>query len=186
VAWRVVRGSCELRATLRDRHGRLLPACVLHDRSPGHVAWLGVPDGVAHGVPPPWVPIVARQVREGWSVSCWGRCHIVDRLHFLSQLTSGGEPLLPQPVRLRAIINGRDCRWRATALDLLHIEKESALLRRTLTAGPVRLVCETQLDFDGMIRLDWSLSADREVRVDTLTMEVPIRRELAKYLYRFP
>jgi len=183
---RLAEGCCELRATLRDRHGRRMPARVLHDRLPGDASWLGAPDGIDRAVPAPWTPVAVRRERVGWSVSCWGRRHLFDRQHFLKEVTSGGVPLLAAPVRLRALVDGRECRWRAGPLELLHTGKEGALLRRTLTAGPVRFICETQADFDGMIRLDWRLSATREVRVDGLTMEVPIRRELAKYLYRFP
>ena len=43
-----------------------------------------------------------------------------------------------------------------------------------------------EVDFDGMARVDWSATAGTILRLDALSVEMPVLKDHARYLYHFP
>jgi len=60
------------------------------------------------------------------------------------------------------------------------------LLCRGMGSVGLELMAHVQIDVDGMLRLDWRLTAQHPVRLDALAVEIPVRTEVARYLYHFP
>lgn len=182
----VISGCCSFQASVTDRHGRKFRARVILDRSPGAPVWLGSGTGVCRQVPSPWTPVHARPLRDGFAVSCWGREIALDRTHLLKHVSAQNRSLLTGPVQWIAQVNGKAVRWRNGRLDLLSQEPRGALFQGALSAPPLTIRTSTEIEFDGMVRVDWELTTSAPVRLDTLRVEIPIRRRHAKYLYHFP
>ena len=52
-------------------------------------------------------------------------------------------------------------------------------------SGSLTLSARTQVDYDGMIRTDWRLIPGRRLRLDSLTLELPLHAGHGKYLYYY-
>jgi len=185
---RVEAGTCSFRAVLIDRHGTRMPVRVLQEKSRGNVPWLGCDTGVTREVPAPWTPMRSRRTRGGAGllVSCWGRTYEFDELHFIKRIVTKEKPVLAAPMRLLATVNGRNVRWRNGTLKPVAQEDGEVVFTRNFSSGPLRVNALTRVDFDGMVRVDWSLAASKPVKLDSLVMEITIPAEHAKYLYHFP
>ena len=185
---RVGSGNCSFQAVLIDRHGTRMPVRVLQEKSRGNIPWLGCDTGVSREVPAPWTPMRSRrtQAGAGLAVSCWGRTYEFDELHFVKQIVSKEKPVLAAPMRLLATVNGRNVRWQTGTLTPVAREDGEVVFTRNFSSGPLRVNALTRVDFDGMMRVDWSLATSKPVTLNALVMEIIIPAEHAKYLYHFP
>ena len=179
-------GSSSFQAVVTDRHGTRLPARVLHDKAPASAPWLGTAQGTTREVPAPWVPLESRRTGTGFSVECWGRKYEFDHTHFVRRMFSGGKSLLAGPVRLFARAGGRAIRWQRGGLHQVAAEAGQAVLNRDMSGGGLLFRSSMEVDFDGMIRVDWALSSNNPVRIDSLVIEMPVRAKYAGYFYLFP
>jgi hypothetical protein len=184
---RVPFGCCAFRASAVDRHGERFPAEVIQDRLPGEFPWLGSSEGLGRGVPPPWTPLRTGTEAAGARVSCWGREYAFGGCSFLAAATSGSADLLAAPVGLVARVDGRAVQWRRARLRVQRPGRDRVVLASSWgSEAGLSVSARTEVDFDGMVRVDWELAADRAVRVDRLALEVPIAPERARYFYHFP
>ena len=179
-------GMCFYRATLIDRYGIRVPMEVLHEKSRGRTAWLGTRTGISRKVPAPWTPLQSVKKRERLKVSCWGREYEFDRKHFVTKITANEASLLAAPMRLVATLKGRRVRWKADSFSVLSREKDQVVFAARYASGSLQVDAISYVDFDGMIRVDWTLSSRRPVNIDGLVLEIPIRAQHAKYFYHFP
>lgn len=184
---RIPYGCCAFRATFIDRHGHAFETEVLYDRSPGPVPWLGSAEGVSRRVPRPWTPLQSHRTPDGLRVACWGRQYAFDRVSFVQGIDAAGRGLLAGPIRPVARVNGKAVRWRRGALDLVAQGRDQVVFTQELTSAQgVSVAARTEVDFDGTVRIDWGIASDRVVRLDELTLEVPVRAGHARYFYYFP
>jgi len=180
-------GCCAFRATFIDRHGTRFQTDVLQDKTPGRFDWFGSREGVSRRVSAPFTPLkVTRQSGE-LTVSCWGRDYIFGGGSFLKAVTSEGHHLLTGPVVPVAEVNGRSLRWGHARWKLIDAGRDQVVIEARLrsVAGPLVHI-HVEIDFDGMVRIDWAITAERAVRLDRLGIEWPLRADLARYLYHFP
>ncbi|MBI4028420.1 MAG: hypothetical protein HY360_25770 [Verrucomicrobia bacterium] len=177
-------GACLLRAVLTDRHGEKFPTEILQDKAPPPTWWLGSGEGVSRKAPAPWAPLKTRKIADGLAVECWGRTYeIADSL--LARIHSAGQSLLAAPVKLIAKVNGRNISWKSSP-PRVQEENDRVVLNQNLSGGDLSWQARSQIEFDGMIRVDWLLSTRKTVRIDALALDIPIRGQHAKYLFQFP
>ena len=182
----LVSGNSWFRASLTDRHGRTLDADVIQDKARPAPWWLGSRKGTSRKVPEPFTPLETTASRQRASVECWGRRYDFGGPSFVQAIHSGGAALLSDPMGLKARVNGRGVTWRGGPIKTIAQDKGIAVFRRTLTGGGLSVDLSMEVEIDGMVRLDWAVSSKRTVRVDELTLEIPIPARIARYLYRFP
>ena len=178
-------GDWCVRATFIDRLGRRCHTETVQDRFLDPPEWFGSPEGVSRRVPAPWTKLEVRPAPRSVRVRCWGREHFFGTGSFLRQVTSLGRPLLRAPITLNAQVNSLPVRWRASRLKCIRSSADQAVLIHEATAGSLSLHGQMEVDFDGMIRFDWRLESSEPVRVDELTLEIPIRQEFARYFYQY-
>jgi hypothetical protein len=133
-------------------------------------------DWRAERVLPPWTPLR----REGTTVRYWnGEVALPGALP--TQMSSGGEALLTAPVRL---VGAAPAAWQSPTV--LEEQPFRVSFRDTGTVGALSVVSTTQIEFDGMIRIDVSLTPPPVgAQLGELTLEIPLRAEVARY-YRNP
>ncbi|HEY2931537.1 MAG TPA: glycoside hydrolase domain-containing protein [Acidobacteriota bacterium] len=156
--------------------------------------WIGSRVGITDKVLPPWTPLVIKTEQDerrspavdSVSISCWGRAYEFGSQPFLRQVYSAGRPLLAGPVNLSVRADNQILPWERTETRVLEATPALVRISQTASAGPLRLLANVQLEYDGAIRFDWSLQPQREIEIQELTFNIPLRRQYAKYLYNFP
>jgi len=124
----------------------------------------------------PWTPL---ELRDG-AVRYWnGEVSLAGGLP--AQVTSAGEPLLAAPVRLVADGPAEGGASRVTEEKPFRIT-----FAGTGRLGDFSASCETLMEFDGLIRVDLTLTPpDGGAELPSLTLEIPLRAEVAAF-YRNP
>ena len=179
-------GCCWFDADLIDRLGVRHEAEVLQDQAKPDAEWLGTADGISRKVPAPWTPVKTSQAGGGVAVECWGRRYEFDARGFAKAIESGGHSLLAGPVRLVAKSGGREIRLTKSTLEMVGEQPDQAVLATERSGGGLSLRAHTAIEFDGIARVDWILSSQKPVTLDSVVLEMPVRKEYAKYLYLYP
>jgi len=179
-------GCCCFRATVRDRHGLQWKARVLHDKDPGEADWLGSPAGIARDVPSPWTPVTVKSSAGTFELGCWNRVYVLDGRHGLTQVSSGDVPVLARPMRWHAVIDGKATEWRTEGLRIAAQDAEKVVMEQRVADRGTTINSRITLEFDGMMRVDCAFDTEKPVEINRLSLEIPISRKIAKYLYYFP
>lgn len=180
-------GCCDFRATFIDRLGTRFATRTMQDKWPGDFTWLGSRAGISRRVPDPWTPLNVTESGKGLKISCWGRTYKFPATAFAAQATSAGSQLLAGPLRPVARVNGKKARWTDGRLELISAESDQVVFNaRFESPAGLAVTARTEIDFDGMARIDWSLTANTILRLDALSLELPVHGRHAGYLYHFP
>ena len=152
----------------------------------GRAPWIGSRAGISDEVLAPWTPIEVEADGRTIKVSPWGRVYELDQLPFPSRIESVGGALLAAPVRLVVRADQQQVNWEK--VDLRVTEQTPAVVRlaHEASGGPLKLLSEIEIEYDGTIRIDWTLRAEQATRIDEVTLEIPLAEEHARYFYHFP
>jgi hypothetical protein len=146
--------------------------------------------GFSDQVMPPFTPLAA----EGTAVGAVLREHRHGPSGLWSQATSEGEPLLEAPMRWE-VAGAPDRPSRAGAAPPIAWPVEGQgwrVVSRSPTrvrgqarwsAGPLRAEVRTDYDYDGMMRVGLRLSPTGAAAVGRLTLAIPLRAALARYMH---
>ncbi|MBT4814534.1 MAG: hypothetical protein HON70_02485, partial [Lentisphaerae bacterium] len=142
--------------------------------------WLDNTLGLADDVPEPWTPM---QV-DGQNISCWGR-DIVYRDSLLpTSMHSGGEELLDAPARF--VLTQGKAKHTFERADVV-VEKQNdglVTVRAQSRSGPFLLETTSEWEFDGMGKIEFSLSCpDESAEVDSFHLELPISAARAELFH---
>ncbi|MGQ9730635.1 MAG: glycoside hydrolase domain-containing protein [Candidatus Zipacnadales bacterium] len=144
--------------------------------------WLGNQLGITNNVPPPWTPLQ----KEEDAVRYWGGT--IDFAHTVlpTQISSQGVELLSRPVTLKIVTSGSALAQSETRGPQVVTQTEAQLTLTTVAGmAPLEISCIHSVAFDGMLRTDISLGAAQTITLNSLTLEVPLRAEVARYFRRF-
>ncbi|NLF16704.1 MAG: hypothetical protein GX595_05530 [Lentisphaerae bacterium] len=180
---RVPSGRLTVSAGARQRRSGLTVTAekVLDD--PLQPAWLGTREGLSREVPSPWTPLRAHFGR----VSCWGREYAFERSVFPSAVESLEAELLAAPIQLSGYSGAAPIRWRGRRVRWEERAADRVVLSTAATADELRLEGRVTIEYDGMVRVDATLTPTAgTARLRDLTLEIPLRADQARLLYHFP
>jgi len=176
-------GDYSVEVVAVGRKGHLLKREIAVFTKPEPPDWLGSREGVTDEVLPPWTPVEV----DGSTVKVWGREYGFDTMPFPKEVQAAGESILAGPITLKLTADGTEYTWaseqQATTMETAPNE---ALLVSSATAGKVRCSGEIAVEYDGMVRCDFTISAKGVKSIEDMTLVVPIKEQHAKYLYHFP
>jgi hypothetical protein len=152
--------------------------------------WLDSTIALDDGIVPPFSPL---QV-DGNRVKCLGREVILDQsglpLQILSFFTPGvtrigenGRDILAAPVEF--IIQDSEkgnVRWIEKGTEILKTSPGAVSWRSINTSGPLVITCLGQMEFDGYVECDIELTSTEDIKINDIRLEIPIRRDVAKYM----
>jgi len=152
--------------------------------------WLDSTIALDDGIVPPFSPLEV----NGNSVSCLGRLVTLDQsglpLQIQSFFTPGvtqigneGRDILAFPIKL--IIEDSDKEivpWTESGTEFLKIAEGAVSWEATNTSGPLTMTCLGQMEFDGCVEFDIKLISAEEINVNDVRLEIPLRRDVAKYM----
>jgi hypothetical protein len=146
-----------------------------------HFPWEHNRLGLSEVVIPPFTPLQA----TGDQVSCVLRTHRLNGVGLWDQVTSEGTELLAAPLRWEVVAHGGP-----VAVTPAGVQVETALPHRVVTrggwtAGTLRAEVRAEYDIDGMtkILLTVAETADPPTRLERLSLVVPLRQEVVRYLH---
>lgn len=147
-------------------------------------AWLGSRAGLSDEVLAPWTPLVS----SGLRVSPWGRTYGFGPLPFPASIVALDSEVLAAPVTLEGVANGRRLAWTGRPARAIEVAPQRVRFAASAKARNAHLACEgtVTVEYDGMVRADFSIVPSGRVDVERLVLEVPVRREHARYLYCWP
>ena len=145
---------------------------------PDTTGWRGNKLGTEDKVLPPWTPVKV----AGNKVDVWDREYDFKPgyQHLLTQVTSGRQPLLAGPVILSATVPGV-----VHSGELPMSRWSGADTRATLDGGlfPNGLHLQVTVEYDGLAKFE--LSGKPAEMPEALTIDIPVRPEIALYRHRF-
>ncbi|MBW2661224.1 MAG: hypothetical protein JRD93_04360 [Deltaproteobacteria bacterium] len=142
--------------------------------------WSGLNLGINSDVPPPWTSLsVVNNV-----ASCWGREYEFDgTTPFPTSITTDNNSILTGPVELNIIVNGRQDKWVKDSINWTQTSGAVAKFSSTSHSqlSNIKLSADVDIEFDGMVKIDWTLSPSQATHIDSLTLNIPIKSEHAMY-----
>jgi hypothetical protein len=178
----VAPGKLQLVADLTGADGKSLRQATVALEKPARPAWLGSRAGVSDAVLAPWTPLRV----SGNKVMPWGRTYSFGNLPFPSSVVTRGEEVLAGPIVLTGSVGGQQLRWEGASSRVTAAKGNVVTLNSQARAGSLTCAGTVSLEYDGMIRTDFRLAPQGEVKLDALSLEVPIKPQFAKYLYHWP
>ncbi len=156
-------GLYEARVAVVGPDGAELASATEPFRKPGPPVWSGNDLGVSDEVLKPWTPLTV----DGTRVGCWGRDYRFGGL--LAEATTQGLPLLAEPMRLEAVIDGT-----TVVLDggsrLDASSDTKAQLSGEVSGGGLSASVRHEAEFDGFTWTDLTVTPDGERTVDELRL----------------
>lgn len=110
------------------------------------------------------------------------------RMHFAatglpSKITSNDREILARPVDLVVQTEQGRLKWSsASAANVIKESKAEVIREAGSWSGPLKMACLSETDFDGYTNYRLVLSAKSDVRLKDVSLEIPIRRDVAVYM----
>ena len=153
---------------------------------PDRPAWLGSKAGVTEAVLPPYTPVQVTEEPGVVTLGVWGRTYRLGSHPLPEQIVSSRAALLDGPMRLRAVVDGKEVPWSETAPTIRRRTPAQATLAETASAGAITLQCLSRIEYDGLLRTECILDSRAPAQVQSLVLEIPVKKEHARYFYTWP
>jgi len=168
-------------ATLFDDTGKQIASTSALISWPGEPVWRGNQIGLDHSVPKPFIPLT----RKGRSLFCWGRRYDIGKSGLPRQIETRGQEILAYPIAFFASINGREIVLTGDEANFTAQYPDTVTVESAGKRATINYRCRARMDFDGFLRYDVSLEPTKTVRIDKLTLRIPLRPEQGIFLYRY-
>lgn len=142
--------------------------------------WVGNSLGSARVIVPPYTPMEY----QGSAISCWGRTVDFGEGVLPQSFISQAEEMLSGPMRLSAVVDAKELTFTATRPISFGEQSEDRVeLRTEAKAGDISVRIDWWMEYDGFIWADMTLSAPIGTAVDNLTLQIPLRGEIAQMVH---
>ncbi len=170
-------GEYEARATVANASGEELAAATEPFIKPGPPVWSGNDLGISDEVLEPWTPLEVQET----SIACWGREYDFDTL--LAEATSQDMPLLAEPLRLEAIIDGETVTLEGDAPSVDDASDAAVRLATDAEGAGLNASLRHEMEFDGFTWTDLTVTPDGERAVDELRLTWAVPAEQATLIH---
>lgn len=141
--------------------------------------WMGNKFGISDKVPPPWTPV---KVSDN-TVSCWGRKYVFKPgSGFPAEITTRGESILAAPIKLSARTAKGKAVWSDKSTQVIKKQDIKAVFQSQEASQNIKIDYKTTVEYDGMIRIDFTLIPISPVKLNSLIVDIPLKEKFAKYL----
>ncbi|MGQ9697558.1 MAG: glycoside hydrolase domain-containing protein [Armatimonadota bacterium] len=134
--------------------------------------WLGNDLGKSRTVYPPFEPV---QV-HGTQVRVVLRTYRMNRFGLWDSVVSQGKELLAAPIVLRAVVEGKQARWRFRKGRWRSLAVDTAVYEAEAETDAVRVRTISTVEYDGCMRVELALLPGRQKRtIQRMWLEIPIK-----------
>jgi len=140
--------------------------------------WLNSTLGMDDEVVAPYTPMVI----EGQTVRCLGRDLTFSACGLPASIRSGETEILADPVTLVAETpDASPIRFNG-ATTIVKRTAGSVIWESKASTAPFALQCRATMAFDGYVNYEVSLEAQRPTKVRDIRLQIPLRRDVARYI----
>jgi len=157
----------------RDKAGVEIDRQVI-ERDRQRPAWLDNNVGMHEGeVLPGWTPMEV----EGATVRCWGRGITFGADGWPARIVSRDADILAGPVRVTLASPDGEVALKAVGegVEVEAARKDLVITRGSAAAGGWRLDTKVSTEFDGMMKVEATISSDKPARIGAFRIEVPLK-----------
>jgi len=173
-------GDYVVKIYLKDK-GKMIAQTNADFIVPKKPEWWGNKLGISDKVPPPWSPVAVK----GNTVSVWGREYEFTSQPFPSQIINQGRPMLSSPIRLKLVTDKGTVKWEDSKVRLVSGTANKATFKTLNKSSLIDLSGKVEVEFDGFIRVDFTLSPKVPLVIKNLVLEIPLKKEDALYMKAF-
>jgi hypothetical protein len=149
-------------------------------KDPASFPWWNTKLGDIEKVIAPWTPVTYQAGKFG----VWGRTMTVGAAGLPRQITAQGHNLLAGDAYLAADFgNGISLKAGAPALKTLSSAPHRVVVHTADLLGKISVSSKVTTEFDGMYKVEMTLTPHGSVNVNSLKLVVPLRNEAADYLH---
>ncbi len=177
--------ECRAVVEAKDAQGKLISTSELSYTRPAVPEWVGSKAGISDKVLAPWTPLKIKQTKTSVSISPWGRSYVFGGSPFPTAITAKSASLLNGPISMKMLVDGKP----VTLNGKMSVTKKSGsqiTLDGVASAGSMTARSRVVMDFDGNAFVDVSFKGSKPVTIDKFSIEIPMKRQYAKYRHYFP
>ena len=146
--------------------------------------WVHTQEGYSDEVLAPWTPVEAQTNPDGAvEVRVWGRRHTFGTTLFPRQIETRGKEILAAPIALGGRVDGKPIAWKEGRVNLTDATKTEASIEQIGADDPLMLRIDTSVEYDGYMIFDCEVKARRDMSLEELTLEIPLRTRHATLCY---
>lgn len=134
-------------------------------------AWWQTGLGDIEKVIEPWTPVTLK----GNDINVWGRTMTIGTAGLPAQIQSQGQPLLAGPIRLESATAGK--------LTTFSNAEHRVVVQADATLDTLNIRSVVTAEFDGMYKIEMTLTPASPTKLDRLRVVVPVRPEVAEYFH---
>jgi len=136
--------------------------------------WLGNTIGIlpVGTVPQPWTNMEV----NGTDVSCWGRTYSFDNSLFPSQITTAGNPILYEPIRLTGQVDNNSVTTGSAVVQITSAANDRVELVTAGDLGGMAVRTETWIEYDGLCWIKLYFEPNEPTTVLNVKLEIPMDR----------
>lgn len=165
-------------ARLRDASGKTIRTLHKHTFI-GKPDWIDTNEGRWKGVPPPWTPIKLKKSDQTIELGVWGRRHEIGKTPLLRQIETRDVNILAKPITLAAKIDGENLAWDSLDTELLKKTATAAIVQQVERTDAAALFIRNRTEYDGYMVFDCEIRASRDLSLEALTLEIPLKTKHA-------
>jgi len=167
-----------------EKGGTLLAASAASFKIEAPPQWLGSKVGLTDGIPKPWTPLKVQQKGKSGTVECLGpRRYTVDSSFFPTRLSTASQEILASPIQLTGTVNGRPVDLAAAKVEWTRKSPERVEFAAKEVVGNATVSVSSFIEFDGLLWTNLKLNSAAPLKVDRLTLDLPLRKEAATLMY---
>ncbi len=168
-------GDYAVTMTAKDKDGKFFTDC--RTFAIRRFPWQGNNIGKDRVIIPPFVPLKV----EGTEVHALQTGYRIAKNGFWDRIYAKGDNILTAPVELR--INGE--RFTPESVRMVSKAPERVVFESTASWKNLRLTVVQDYDYDGFCKTTLKFKPEGEVMVNSLTLSVPVREDIVKFVNAF-
>ena len=138
--------------------------------------WVHTQEGYSDKVLPPWTPVDTLEKPDGTvEVRIWGRRYVFGVTPFAQQIETRGENILTSPITLSGRADGKPMVWKDGRTSLRDASETAVSLEQTSTNDHATVRVNASVEYDGYMIFDCEVKARRDLSVENLVLEIPLR-----------
>ena len=169
-------GEYNVISDITTRDGKPVVSVTTRFVVPGPPVWLKEKVGVSDTPPPPWTPVEVERDR----VKVWGRDYQLGPFGLPALIETQGVSMLAGPISFRAVARGSDVNWTPGKRLITKKTKAEVVWEGTTRSALGEMSWRTQVEYDGFLLHDVSLTPAEGAAVELMELRIPIRREFAQ------
>jgi hypothetical protein len=176
-------GSYTAKLVCLDKDGKtvLERESVCEKKDPAKAfAWWNTAAGNAEKVLDPWMPVKV----AGDTFEFWGRTMTIGPAGLPAQVVSQGRELLAEPCALVAELqDGTTVQAGKAKVNPVSAAHHRAVAQAESDAGDLKVKTTVTAEYDGMYRVDMTLTPSKPMEVKSLKVVIPVKNEEAEYIH---